>query len=126
MIFIGGDMNILTQLAAILLIGMTVRNAILIVEFAKTLREEKKLPIKEAAVEALKLRSRAVFMTAFSFAVGVIPLMLADAIGSGGQRALGWASFGGIMSATLVGCVMAAVFFVFLQTIREFFKRKFA
>ncbi|MGR5177350.1 efflux RND transporter permease subunit [Vibrio mediterranei] len=120
--FIGGNVNILTQLAAILLIGMTVRNAILIVEFAKTLRVEQGLSIKEAGVEALRLRARAVFMTAFSFGVGLIPLMLASAVGSGGQQALGWASFGGIVSATFIGCIMASVFFVLIQQLRELFK----
>ncbi|GAL31708.1 RND multidrug efflux transporter [Vibrio maritimus] len=87
-IHINGNINILTQLSAILLIGMTVRNAILIVEFAKTLRDEGSLTIKQAAVQALRLRARAVFMTAFSFGVGLIPLMLANAVGSGGQQAL--------------------------------------
>lgn len=121
-IHIQGNINILTQLAAILLIGMTVRNAILIVEFAKTLRDNNNLTIKEAAVQALQLRARAVFMTAFSFGVGLIPLMLANTVGSGGQQALGWASFGGIVSATFIGCIMASVFFVLIQQIRERFK----
>ncbi|MBY6195960.1 efflux RND transporter permease subunit [Vibrio hangzhouensis] len=121
-IHINGNINILTQLAAILLIGMTVRNAILIVEFAKTLRDEGELTIKQAAVQALRLRARAVFMTAFSFGVGLIPLMLASAVGSGGQQALGWASFGGIVSATFIGCIMASVFFVLIQQLREQFK----
>lgn len=121
-IHIQGNINILTQLAAILLIGMTVRNAILIVEFAKTLRDDNNFTIKEAAVQALRLRARAVFMTAFSFGVGLIPLMLANAVGSGGQQALGWASFGGIVSATFIGCIMASVFFVVIQQIREHFK----
>jgi HAE1 family hydrophobic/amphiphilic exporter-1 len=121
-IHIQGNINILTQLAAILLIGMTVRNAILIVEFAKTLRDNNSLTIKEAAVQALQLRARAVFMTAFSFGVGLIPLMLANTVGSGGQQALGWASFGGIVSATFIGCIMASVFFVLIQQIRERFK----
>ncbi|MCJ2376848.1 efflux RND transporter permease subunit [Vibrio sp. ZSDZ34] len=123
-LYIGGTINILTQLAAILLIGMTVRNAILIVEFAKVLREEQGMSIKEAAVEALRLRARAVFMTAFSFGMGLIPLMLADSIGSGGQQAIGWASFGGIVSATFIGCIMASVFFVTIQSIREKAKGK--
>ncbi|SEF86961.1 efflux RND transporter permease subunit [Vibrio hangzhouensis] len=121
-IHINGNINILTQLAAILLIGMTVRNAILIVEFAKTLRDEGELTIKQAAVQALRLRARAVFMTAFSFGVGLIPLMLASTVGSGGQQALGWASFGGIVSATFIGCIMASVFFVLIQQLREQFK----
>jgi HAE1 family hydrophobic/amphiphilic exporter-1 len=117
--WLGGEVNILTQIAAILLVGMTVRNAILIVEFAKDLREEKGMAIADAAIEAIKLRTRAVAMTALSFAVGVVPLMLASGIGNGGQNSIGYASFGGIMSATIIGVILAAVFFVVIQTVRE-------
>ncbi|CAM4393916.1 efflux RND transporter permease subunit [Vibrio agarivorans] len=117
---LGAEITIFTQLAAVLLVGMAVRNAILIVEYAKELREVNALPIKQAAVEAMRLRCRAVFMTAFSFAVGLVPLMLADAIGSGAQQALGWASFGGIVTATFLGCIAACVLFVIFQSIREF------
>ncbi|MBM7035603.1 efflux RND transporter permease subunit [Vibrio ulleungensis] len=116
---LGAEITLFTQLAAVLLIGMAVRNAILIVEYAKELREVDGLPIKDAAVEAMRLRARAVFMTAFSFAVGLVPLMLADAIGSGAQQALGWASFGGIVSATFIGCIAACVLFVVFQSLRE-------
>lgn len=117
--WLGGDINILTQIAAILLVGMTVRNAILIVEFAKDLREQKGLSIRESAVEAIRLRTRAVTMTALSFAVGVVPLMISSGIGNGGQNALGYASFGGIVSATVIGAILAAVFFVVIQSVRE-------
>ncbi|MDG3086500.1 efflux RND transporter permease subunit [Vibrio hannami] len=122
--WLGGDINMLTQLSAVLLIGMTVRNAILIVEFAKTLREQKGLSIKDSAVEALRQRARAVFMTAFSFGVGLVPLMLANGVGSGGQQALGFASFGGIVTATFIGCIFACVFFVVIQQLRELGKAK--
>lgn len=120
---LGGSLNLLTQIAAILLIGMTVRNAILIVEFAKNLREQNHLSIKESAIEAMRLRARAVLMTALSFAVGLVPLMVADGIGEGGQMALGYAGFGGIVTATLFGSVFAAVFFVLIQALRERIKR---
>ncbi|UPQ89458.1 efflux RND transporter permease subunit [Vibrio sinaloensis] len=116
---LGVEITLFTQLAAVLLIGMAVRNAILIVEYAKELREVQGYALKHAAVEAMRLRARAVFMTAFSFAVGLIPLMVADAIGSGAQQALGWASFGGIVSATFIGCIAACVLFVVFQSIRE-------
>ncbi|GAM72314.1 RND efflux system [Vibrio sp. JCM 19236] len=119
---LGSEVTIFTQLAAVLLVGMAVRNAILIVEYAKELREIQGLPVKKAAVEALRLRARAVFMTAFSFAVGLVPLMLSDAIGSGAQQALGWASFGGIVTATFLGCIAACVLFVIFQSIRERFR----
>ncbi|WP_047043260.1 efflux RND transporter permease subunit [Vibrio mexicanus] len=119
---LGAEVTIFTQLSAVLLVGMAVRNAILIVEYAKELREVQGLPLKTAAVEAMRLRARAVFMTAFSFAVGLVPLMMADAIGSGAQQALGWASFGGIVTATFLGCIAACIFFVVFQLIRERFK----
>ena len=60
-------------------------------------------------------------MTAFSFGVGLVPLMMADAIGNGAQQALGYASFGGIVTATFIGCIFACVFFVILQNVRERF-----
>ena len=123
-IWLGGDINMLTQLSAVLLIGMTVRNAILIVEFAKTLREKEGLSIRDSAVEAMRQRARAVFMTAFSFGVGLVPLMLADGVGNGGQQALGFASFGGIVTATFIGCIFASVFFVVIQRLRELGKKK--
>ena len=68
---------------------------------------------------AVRLRARAVAMTALSFAVGVIPLMMADGTGKGGQLAIGYASFGGIATATLLGCLLAPVFFVIIQGLRE-------
>ncbi|MEX0334978.1 efflux RND transporter permease subunit [Vibrio tubiashii] len=117
---LGVEVTLFTQLAAVLLVGMAVRNAILIVEYAKELRESQGYSLKQSAVEAMRLRARAVFMTAFSFAVGLIPLMFADSIGSGAQKALGWASFGGIVSATFLGCIAACVLFVIFQSIREF------
>ncbi|MDN2480845.1 efflux RND transporter permease subunit [Vibrio agarivorans] len=119
---LGAEVTIFTQLSAVLLVGMAVRNAILIVEYAKELREVQGLAMKEAAITAMRLRARAVFMTAFSFAVGLVPLMFADAIGSGAQQALGWASFGGIVSATFIGCIAACVLFVVFQSLREFFR----
>jgi hydrophobe/amphiphile efflux-1 (HAE1) family protein len=116
---LGGYIDVMTQIAAILLVGMCVRNAILIVEFAKNLREKDGMPIAEAAVEAVRLRTRAVAMTAFSFAFGVVPLMMASGTGKGGQLAIGYASFGGIMTATLLGCLLAPVFFLLIQGLRE-------
>ncbi|MEH6592898.1 MAG: efflux RND transporter permease subunit [Halioglobus sp.] len=116
---LGGDINLMTQIAAILLVGMCVRNAILIVEFAKNLRENDGLSIRDAAVEAVRLRARAVAMTAASFAVGVVPLMMASGTGKGGQLAIGFASFGGIMTATIFGCLLAPAFYVIIQGMRE-------
>lgn len=117
--WLGGDINILTQIAAILLVGMTVRNAILIGEFATGLWEQKGLSSRESPFEAIRLKTCTVTMTALSFAVGVVPLMISRGIGKGGQNALGYASFGGIVSATVIGGILAAVFFVIIQSVRE-------
>lgn len=121
---LGGTVNLYTQVALILLIGMASRNAILIVEFAKVLREEKGLSILDAAQEAIKLRIRAVLMTAFAFILGVVPLVLASGAGASSLNALGAASFGGMLAATIVGCVMVPIFFVGFQSLREWRKRK--
>ncbi|WP_051484416.1 efflux RND transporter permease subunit [Shewanella waksmanii] len=116
----GGTMNLYTQIGLVLLIGMASRNAILIVEFAKVLREEQQLTIIDAAKQAIALRLRAVLMTAFSFILGVLPLVIASGAGSASRNALGQASFGGMFAATLIGCVLVPVFFIALQQLREY------
>lgn len=115
----GGSINLYTQVGLVLLIGMASRNAILIVEFAKTLREVNQLSILDAAKQAIALRLRAVLMTAFSFILGVLPLVVASGAGSASRNALGQASFGGMFAATLIGCLLVPVFFIGFQRLRE-------
>ncbi|QYK12904.1 multidrug efflux RND transporter permease subunit [Shewanella rhizosphaerae] len=115
----GGSINLYTQVGLVLLIGMASRNAILIVEFAKVLREEKGLSIMEAAKQAIALRLRAVLMTAFSFILGVLPLVIASGAGSASRNALGIASFGGMLIATVIGCLLVPICFIALQRLRE-------
>ncbi|GAL36957.1 RND efflux system inner membrane transporter CmeB [Vibrio maritimus] len=117
----GGDINIYTQVGLVLMVGMTSRNAILIVEFAKELRETQGLSIVEAAVSATKLRFRAVLMTAFSFILGVVPLVIATGAGDGARRAVGYSTFGGMLAATVLGCLVVPVVWVMLQRMRERF-----
>ena len=81
--------------AFVLLIGLSTKSAILVVEFAKVLREEGKT-VLEAALEAMKLRFRAVMMTALSFILGVIPLLIATGAGGQSQKFIGTAVFGGM------------------------------
>ena len=90
----GMENNVYTQIGIVLLIGLSTKSAILIVEFAKVLREEGKT-VLEAAIEATKLRFRAVMMTALSFILGVIPLLIATGAGSESQKVIGTAVFGG-------------------------------
>ncbi|QBY03954.1 multidrug efflux RND transporter permease subunit [Thalassotalea sp. HSM 43] len=117
----GGTLNIYTQIGLVLMIGMAARNAILIVEFAKVLREERGFTILNSAIEAAKLRMRAVLMTAFAFILGVIPLMIASGAGSASRNVMGQTVFGGMLSATIIGCIFVPVFYLMFQRLRERF-----
>ncbi|WP_299791744.1 efflux RND transporter permease subunit [uncultured Shewanella sp.] len=115
----GADINIYVQIAMVLMVGMAARNAILIVEFAKQLREEQGYGIVDAAVTATKLRFRAVMMTAMSFILGLVPLMFSNGAGYAAQQAIGWAACGGMISATFIGLIVVPVLYIMLQTLRE-------
>ena len=112
------DNNIYTQIGLVLLIGLAAKVAILIVEFAKQLREEGK-SIIEAAEIAAHQRFRPVLMTAFSFILGVVPLLIASGAGSGSRRSLGTAVFFGMLMSTVLGIFFIPVFYVAVQKLRE-------
>jgi HAE1 family hydrophobic/amphiphilic exporter-1 len=114
----GFDNNIYTQIGFVLLIGMSAKNAILIVEFAKQLREEGKSVI-EAAREAARLRFRPILMTALSFLLGVIPLVIASGAGANSRVSLGTAVFGGMLLATVAGVFMIPLLYVVVQLAAE-------
>ncbi|MEY8096347.1 efflux RND transporter permease subunit [Falsihalocynthiibacter sp. S25ZX9] len=119
--FTGGDVNLYTQIGMIMLIGLASKNAILIVEFAIVQRHNG-MTIREAAVEATSKRFRAVMMTALSFLLGVVPLVVASGAGAASQQAIGIAVFGGMLLATVLGVILVPVLFVVLQSLREWFK----
>ncbi len=112
------DNNIYTQIGLVLLIGMSSKSAILIVEFAKTRREEGE-SIIEAAVEASHLRFRAILMTAVSFIFGIMPLVIASGAGAVSRRALGTAVFGGMLASTILGVIVIPVLYVVVQGTAE-------
>ncbi|CTQ62256.1 efflux RND transporter permease subunit [Roseibium album] len=120
----GGDVNLYTQIGMIMLVGMGAKNAILIVEFAMEQRDSGKC-ITEAATEAAHLRFRAVMMTALSFLLGVVPLMTASSAGAASQKAIGFAVFGGMLFATVIGVLMIPILYVCLQYLREKVKSMF-
>jgi multidrug efflux pump subunit AcrB len=110
----GMDNNILTQIGFIVLIGLAAKNAILIVEFAKQQEEEGKDRFA-AAIEAAKLRLRPILMTALSFILGVVPLVIASGAGAEMRQTLGTAVFAGMLGVTLVGLLMTPVFYVIIR-----------
>ncbi|QDU75493.1 Efflux pump membrane transporter BepE [Bremerella volcania] len=118
--FRGMDNNILTQIGFIVLVGLACKNAILIVEFAKAEEDAGKNRF-EAAIEACRLRLRPILMTAFSFILGVIPLLIATGAGFEMRRVLGTAVFAGMLGVTIFGLFLTPVFYVVL---RKFAKTK--
>ncbi|MEJ2547803.1 MAG: multidrug efflux RND transporter permease subunit [Gemmatimonadota bacterium] len=112
------DNNIYTQIGLVLLIGLSAKTAILIVEFAKQLREEGK-DVVDSAVTAARLRFRPILMTAFSFILGVIPLAIASGAGAASRVSLGTAVLGGMLIATVSGVFLIPVFYVIVQGMVE-------
>ena len=112
----GMDNNILTQIGFVVLVGLACKNAILIVEFAKAEEDAGKNRF-DAAVEACRLRLRPILMTAFSFILGTIPLVIATGAGAEMRQALGTAVFAGMVGVTLFGLLLTPVFYV---TLRKF------
>jgi HAE1 family hydrophobic/amphiphilic exporter-1 len=120
----GTALNLYAQIGLVLLIGMAAKNAILIVEFARTRREQDGEEILVAAREAGRLRFRAVCMTAVSFILGIMPLVFATGAGAFGQRSLGITVFGGMLAALLVGTFFIPGFYAIVQTLREKIKAR--
>src|SRR4029079_18361312 len=112
------DNNIYTQIGIVLIIALASKNAILIVEFARELRLAGK-PIREAAVEAARLRFRPIIMTSFAFILGVLPLVWATGAGAASRQALGTAVCGGMVTSTVLAVFFVPVFYVAFQSLIE-------
>ncbi len=110
----GADVNILTQIGFVVLVGLAAKNAILIVEFAVQLEEHGRDRF-EAAVEACRLRLRPILMTSFAFTLGVVPLYIATGAGSEMRFALGTAVFYGMLGVTFFGLIFTPVFYVVIR-----------
>ena len=115
---IGMENNIYAQVGLVLLIGLSTKTAILIVEFAMEERAAGK-SIFEAALNAARLRFRAVLMTALSFVLGVLPLVFASGAGAGSRISLGITVLFGMLAATIFGTLLVPLFYTLVQSMRE-------
>ena len=112
------QIDVYSQIGFVMLIGLAAKNAILIVEFARRLREDG-FGIAEAAMEAGRLRLRPILMTAFAFILGVVPLVVATGAGAASRRSLGTTVFGGMLAATVLTLIFVPVFYAVIERLRE-------
>ena len=110
----GGDNNVFTQIGLMVLVGLSAKNAILIVEFARELEFAGRTPV-QAAIEASRLRLRPILMTSLAFVMGVLPLVLATGAGAEMRSAMGVAVFAGMIGVTAFGLFLTPVFYVLLR-----------
>ena len=113
MLFRGLTNDVFFQVGLLTTVGLSAKNAILIVEFAKELHERGK-DVVDAAVEAARMRLRPILMTSLAFILGVLPLAIAHGAGAGGQVAIGTAVIGGMLSATVFAVLFVPLFFVII------------
>ena len=117
----GLDNDVYFKVGLLTTIGLSAKNAILIVEFAKDLMEKEGKGLIEATLEAVKMRLRPILMTSLAFMLGVIPLVLSNGAGSGAQNAVGTGVFGGMIAATSLAIFFVPVFYVVIR--RRFSKK---
>jgi len=106
--------NVFAQIGLIMLIGLAAKNAILIVEFART-RYEHGVPLIDAALEGARIRLRPILMTSFAFILGCIPLWLASGSGAIARRVMGTAVIGGMLAASLLAIFLIPVTFYVVE-----------
>ncbi len=121
--FAGLENNIYTQIGFVLLIGIASKMAILLVEFAKS-NHDSGNDTFDSAITAARLRFRPILMTAFSFILGVVPLVVASGPGAAARKSLGTAVFGGMLMATILGVFFIPAFYYIVQNIADMVKKK--
>ncbi|MES2193844.1 MAG: multidrug efflux RND transporter permease subunit [Pseudomonadota bacterium] len=114
----GQDVNILTQIGFVVLVGLAAKNAILIVEFARDIELEGRTRL-EAVIEACRLRLRPILMTSFAFILGVLPLVISSGSGSEMRQAVGVAVFFGMIGVTLFGLIFTPIFYMIVRNLAD-------
>jgi hydrophobe/amphiphile efflux-1 (HAE1) family protein len=114
----GYPYDIYTQIGIVTLIGLAAKNAILIVEFARE-RRDHGMSVRDAALDAARLRLRPILMTSFAFILGVTPLVIATGASSGARRSLGTAVFSGMLAATLLAVFIVPILYIVIQALVE-------
>jgi len=113
------DNNVYAQIGLVMLIGLTAKNAILIIEFAKLEHEQKGRELVDAALEGARLRLRPILMTSFAFILGCVPLWAAKGAGAIGRQVLGSAVIVGMSAATVIGVFLVPVLFVVVERLGQ-------
>jgi multidrug efflux pump subunit AcrB len=110
----GLQTDVYSQIGFVMLIGLSAKNAILIVEFARDIEREGRDQL-EAVIEACRLRLRPILMTSFAFILGVLPLVLSTGSGSEMRQAVGVAVFFGMLGVTLCGLIFTPIFYILVR-----------
>ncbi len=117
----GYALDIYAQIGLVMLVGLGTKQAILIVEFAKDAMEKDGMNYVDAAMEAAKLRFRAVMMTNIAFILGLLPLVFAHGAGAGSRHSIGMTVFGGMIAVSFIGSILVPAFFVMINEMKEWY-----
>ena len=119
----GYSLDLYSQIGLVMLIGLSTKQAILIIEFAKE-AHEKGMSIMESAMQAARLRFRAVMMTNIAFILGLLPLVFAKGAGAASRNSVGMTVFGGMMAVAFIGTFMVPAFFVMIENLKVYTAQK--
>ncbi len=120
----GYELDIYSQIGLVMLIGLSTKQAILIIEFAKDAHTNEGLSIRDAAMQAAKLRFRAVMMTNIAFLLGLLPLVFAAGAGAGSRHSVGMTVFGGMTAVACIGTFLVPAFYVMVEEFKINFAKK--